>query len=103
MWLVVSKLDSRFNFDGLVLLWMSPGAGWPPIRGSQNFWPSSYLILQQIVTTVMVILHPVSTNVTLFFGFPVNLNGGLSCSVFFNFFSGNGHLQHWTGHDNWPW
>lgn len=65
---------------------LSPGAGWPPIRGVQNFWPTSYLILQQIVTTVMVILHPVSTNVILCFGFPVNLNGGLSCSVFFNFF-----------------
>lgn len=72
---------------------LSPGAGWTPIRGLQNFWPNSYLIPQQIVTTVMVILHPVSTNVILFFGFPVNLNGGLSYSVFFYFFSGNGHLQ----------
>lgn len=41
---------------------------------------------QQIVTTVMVILHPVSTNVILFFGFRVNLNGGMSCSVFFLIF-----------------
>jgi hypothetical protein len=48
-----------------------------------EFLATSYLILQQIVTTVMVILHPVSTNVILFFGFPVYLNGGLSCSVFF--------------------